>query len=126
MSDLELCHTCERYGECDVYSRLSSPGHDLLYSCVNYVPTSAKDIDVPNTDLSDYSDRLWRTAYERGKQEAVKHGHWLEDGYGRGEIVCSNCGEPCATFAMMKPRDRFCKWCGARMDEVRMDEDEQE
>lgn len=47
---------------------------------------------------------------------AVKHGHWIENGYGNGEIVCSNCGEPCATFSMLKPRDRFCKWCGARME----------
>ena len=36
MSDLELCYTCERYGECDVYSRLFSIGHDLLYSCIDY------------------------------------------------------------------------------------------
>ena len=46
----------------------------------------------------------------------VKHGRWIEDGYGNGEIVCSNCGEPCATFSMLKPRDRFCKWCGAKME----------
>lgn len=64
----------------------------------------------------------YEAAYEQGKRDAVKHGHWFEDGYGSGEIVCSNCGEPCATFAMMKPRDRFCKWCGARMDEVVEDE----
>lgn len=45
-------------------------------------------------------------------------GWWIENGYENGEIVCSNCGEPCATFSMLKPRDRYCKWCGARMDEV--------
>ena len=58
----------------------------------------------------------YEAAYKQGKRDAEKHGHWIENGYGNGEIVCSNCGEPCATFAMMKPRDRFCKWCGARME----------
>lgn len=48
--------------------------------------------------------------------DPVKHGRWIEDGYGNGEIVCSNCGEPCATFSMLKPRDRYCKWCGAKME----------
>lgn len=58
----------------------------------------------------------YEAAYEQGKRDAVKHGHWIEEGYRNGEIVCSNCGEPCATFSMLKPRDRFCKWCGARME----------
>lgn len=40
---------------------------------------------------------------------------WIENGYGEGELVCSNCGEPCATFSNLKPRDRYCKWCGAKM-----------
>lgn len=45
-------------------------------------------------------------------------GWWIENGYGDGEIVCSNCGEPCATFSKLRPRDRYCKWCGAKMEEV--------
>lgn len=48
--------------------------------------------------------------------EVAKVAQWMEDGYGNGEIVCSNCGEPCATFSMLKPRDRYCKWCGAKME----------
>ena len=46
---------------------------------------------------------------------AQKKGHWIEDGYTHYKAVCSECGEPCATYAMDKPRDRFCKWCGADM-----------
>lgn len=38
MSDLELCYTCKQYRECDVYRRLFSIGHDLLYSCMYYKP----------------------------------------------------------------------------------------
>lgn len=48
-------------------------------------------------------------------------GEWIEDGYNHYKAVCSECGEPCATYIMGKPRDKFCKWCGA---EMRGDEDE--
>ena len=27
--------------------------------------------DLPTADLSEYSDKLWKTAYERGKAEAI-------------------------------------------------------
>ena len=51
----------------------------------------------------------------RDMPSARKKGHWIEDGYTHYKAVCSECGEPCATYAMDKPRDRFCKWCGADM-----------
>ena len=57
----------------------------------------------------------WNIDTEAPTIEAVRVAQWIEDGYGNGEIVCSNCGEPCATFSNLKPRDRYCKWCGARM-----------
>lgn len=44
-----------------------------------------------------------------------KKGEWIEDGYNHYKAVCSECGEPCATYVMDAPRDRFCKWCGADM-----------
>lgn len=44
-----------------------------------------------------------------------KKGEWIEDGYSHYKAVCSECGEPCATYVMNDPRDRFCKWCGANM-----------
>lgn len=46
----------------------------------------------------------------------VRHGRWIEDGYNNLDYVCSECGEPCAGMVMGKPRDKYCKWCGARMD----------
>ena len=48
--------------------------------------------------------------------ETVVHGEWIEDGYNHYKAVCSECGEPCGTYVMNNPRDRFCKWCGAKMD----------
>lgn len=48
--------------------------------------------------------------------QPVRHGFWIEDRYNDLDFVCSECGEPCANMVMGMPRDRYCKWCGARMD----------
>ena len=49
-------------------------------------------------------------------QPERKSGRWIEDGYNNYKAVCSECGEPCGTYVMGKPRDNFCKWCGAKME----------
>ena len=41
-----------------------------------------------------------------------KTGHWILDR--SGAYCCDKCMEPCASYAMMKPRDKFCKMCGSR------------
>ncbi len=41
-----------------------------------------------------------------------KTGHWILDR--SGQYCCNRCMESCATYAMMKPRDKFCKMCGSR------------
>ena len=41
-----------------------------------------------------------------------KTGKWILDR--SGAYCCSECKEPCATYVMMKPRDKFCKMCGSR------------
>ena len=46
-------------------------------------------------------------------QSERKTGHWILDR--SGAYCCNKCMEPCATYVMMKPRDRFCKMCGADM-----------
>ena len=43
-----------------------------------------------------------------------KRGKWILDR--SGAYCCSECMEPCAGYVMMKPRDRFCKMCGAKME----------
>lgn len=68
---------------------------------------------LPTADLSEYCDKLWKTAYERGKAEAhPKKGKWvpLPDGW----AVCSVC-EHLERAAGLKWR--FCPNCGARMEE---------
>ncbi len=41
-----------------------------------------------------------------------KRGKWILDR--SGAYCCSKCMEPCASYVMMKPRDKFCKMCGSR------------
>ena len=41
-----------------------------------------------------------------------KTGKWILDR--SGAYCCSECMEPCATYVMMKPRDKYCKMCGSR------------
>ena len=43
-----------------------------------------------------------------------KTGRWILDR--SGAYCCSKCMEPCAGYVMMKPRDKFCKMCGAKME----------
>ena len=45
-------------------------------------------------------------------QPERKTGHWILNR--SGAYCCDKCMEPCATYAMMKPRDKFCKMCGSR------------
>ena len=41
-----------------------------------------------------------------------KSGQWILNR--SGAYCCSECMEPCASYVMMKPRDKFCKMCGTR------------
>ena len=43
-----------------------------------------------------------------------KREKWILDR--SGAYCCSECMEPCAGYVMMKPRDKFCKMCGAEME----------
>ena len=49
-------------------------------------------------------------------QPECKTGHWILDR--SGAYCCDKCMEPCASYAMMKPRDKFCKMCGSRNEVV--------
>ena len=73
-------------------------------------------------DLSSYSDKLWRAAYERGKAEAQpKRGMWIKSD--TDAFVCSVCrnGYKNQPTIMGKPMFEFCPCCGARMEVNRND-----
>ncbi len=71
----------------------------------------------PIDDLSEYSDKLWKQAYERGKAERPQ-GEWI---YRNNNWWCSECGETPKTMGyvgtakFMHDEFKFCNHCGATM-----------
>lgn len=55
-----------------------------------------------------------RKLIEEAPSAQPKRGRWILDR--SGAYCCSECMEPCAGYVMMKPRDKFCKMCGAKME----------
>lgn len=65
-------------------------------------------------DLSEYCDKLWKTAYERGKAEVhPKKGKWIDY---CGGVKCDQCGFECDDTYYLGEAN-FCPNCGARMGE---------
>lgn len=71
---------------------------------------------LPSADLSEYCDKLWNTAYERGKAETRPKGKWrwvrmmtLTGGY--DTYMCDQCEH------LEKIKTNYCPNCGARMEE---------
>lgn len=93
---------------------------DSLFYGIQELPTT-------DIDLSGYSDKLWKAAYERGKRDAQperKTGKWIKPTdmmppeYA-GIYRCSECDEiamrdwkrHCQTLT------KYCPYCGAKMKE---------
>lgn len=83
----------------------------------------------PTADLSEYCDKLWKTAYERGKAEAQpRKGRWISETKGKvaildefGNVSCSahcfECGDWLTASDEYSCRGNYCPNCGARMEE---------
>lgn len=78
---------------------------------VGYITGVIEDEPSADIDLGDFSDKLWAAAYERGKAEAVRHGHWIYTPTNILGYVCSECGKAMCRF-------NYCPHCGALMNEV--------
>ena len=51
------------------------------------------DLPSASTELSTFSDKLWKIAYERGKAEGRKKGKWIYgEKSGQDGWYCSECG----------------------------------
>lgn len=67
--------------------------------------------------LSDKTRKKWTDEIIKAFpsiQPERKTGRWILDR--SGAYCCSECMEPCAGYVMMRPRDKFCKICGAKME----------
>lgn len=96
-------------------------GDDMLLIDQAEAQTELMMLPSAQPDMSEYSDKLWKAAYERGKaegREKRKKGHWIPQDHNMkyGMITttayfypkCSRCGN----------RDNytnFCSKCGADM-----------
>ena len=87
--------------------------------CKKPAVTFNTEDDIPYTNYSYCEDCLrkgLKLLREQKKnlqaQPERKTGHWILDR--SGAYCCDNCMEPCASYVMMKPRDKFCKMCGSR------------
>ena len=71
-----------------------------------------------DTDLSTFSDKLWKIAYERGKAEGRKKGKWIDksDDIDGAWNYCSVCMEQAIDLY------DFCPNCGADMREGESDD----
>lgn len=67
-----------------------------------------------DTDMSEYCDRLWKIAYERGKAETeAKTGEWVEHTGGISHELYYFCDQ---CYGEVDTNDyNFCPNCGARM-----------
>lgn len=87
----------------------------LNYNDIKDVIDNAPTIE---TDMSEYSDKLWKLAYERGKAEERPQGEWIvdEDAFSKDFRKCSNCNEDAEWLeggCQFLPN--FCPNCGAKM-----------
>ena len=87
--------------------------------CKKPAVTFNTEDDIPYTNYSYCEDCLrkgLKLLREQKKnlqaQPERKTGHWILDR--SGAYCCNRCMEPCASYVMMKPRDKFCKMCGSR------------
>ena len=74
-----------------------------------------KDNEGLQMELEAYRDIRDGIKREPTIDTEQKTGKWILDR--SGAYCCSECMEPCAGYVMMKPRDRFCKMCGAKMED---------
>ena len=71
----------------------------------------------PTPDVTEQDKRNARIiidALKMAKTVEPKRGKWILDR--SGAYCCSECMEPCAGYVMMRPRDKYCKMCGAKME----------
>lgn len=93
--------------------------YDEQYALCDSIEELIEKLPSADTDLSDYSDRLWKNAYERGKAEGAripsveperKRGKWMP--FDNPWYKCSECGAVRENKSFM---ENFCPNCGADM-----------
>ena len=96
--------------------RTETPACDLILQTLK--DAQPEWLPPADTDLSAYSDKLWRAAYERGKKEAEaerKRGKWVKVSADKYRISASYFYECSKCKFVNQFKSNFCPVCGADM-----------
>ena len=91
-----------------------SNGFNTALTAIN---VDLRRLPSASPDLSTFSDKLWKIAYERGKAEGRKKGKWINKKNIYGVAYCSECD-----YELHTNDTNFCPNCGAYMREGEEDE----
>ena len=107
---------CLPNGKLEPFRNLEHPEMFEPYIHFRDIIKAIDNAPTVDADLSEYSDKLWKEAYERGKNERPK-GKWLRDNY--GDTFCSHCGVECPyNEEGLYTLGHYCHQCGADMREA--------
>lgn len=95
MQKLDIHDTCD---ECpyDIQGMLCQRSCDFADAC-----QAITDAPTVEPDLSDYSDKLWAAAYERGKAEAVRWIPCSEQPAEPNSLACDKFGQVFITLTVV-------------------------
>lgn len=104
-------HPYRQIGNRESYSQYNEAWTDAI----NRVDAELNSLPSADIDLSDFSDKLWAAAYERGKAEVARHGRWIDTETSYADGVQQKC--QCSVCKRLSPRPLgdFCRWCGTDM-----------
>ena len=106
----------------DAIEKLAAQTYDTDYGVIDSDVVYEALKELPS-DLSTYSDKLWKNAYERGKAEGQadrKKGHWIPHDTNAAWTYANECSE-CGKYLVVSDisgdgkKANFCPNCGADM-----------
>lgn len=107
-------HSCDCISRQDAISAFWELNIELRPSCIDAIIDMLKGLPSLPSDMSGYSDRLWRNAYERGKAEALDEivrckgcKHWSRE---------SSCDGFCSEDCMRHDEDFYCGYAERKTD----------
>ena len=107
MSDKDTIYRQDAIDAINAYLGLSAVSRTIQN--MTSIQEILEKLPSASPDLSTFSDKLWKNAYERGKAEGRKKGKWLRSGSAIFPCECDQCGD---TTERNTP---FCPHCGADM-----------
>lgn len=90
----------------------AQPELDIWKDGTLHIFVSKGQLDKIGRVLVEENGTIFCKLFYQDTEPERKTGYWILDR--SGAYCCSKCMEPCASYAMMKPRDKYCKMCGSR------------